>query len=696
MLVSYQVLNHIAVITVDNPPVNTLNLPVRVGLWEALDRLEQSSDASAAVLACAGRTFLAGADISEFGRPIQDPWLPDLVQKFEDASKPIVAAIHGTALGGGLEIAMGCHYRCATRDARLGLPEVKLGVLPGAGGTQRLPRLAGVPLALDMMLTGKPLTAERALEAGVVDEVVRGDLLEAAVARARQLVQEATVLRRTSLLPLDRTNISDDFFVSMRRNTEKSFRGFYAPERIIQCVEAALELPFEEAIKKERKLFFECEATVQSRAQRHLFYAERDVRKVPGIAKDSPSWPIEHVGVVGAGTMGRGIAMTFASAGMQVTILEVDGQALEKGLDAIRGRFRSQREKGRITNRESEQILSRIIGTDQYQELADMDLIIEAVYEDLALKKEVFGILDKICKPATILASNTSTLDLNAIAAATYRPQNVIGMHFFAPANIMPLLEIVRGHDTDDRVTATVSSLCRRIGKVGVVVGVCFGFVANRMFFPYVREAQFIVLEGVTPERVDAALYSWGMAIGPLAVSDLSGLDVFHRVFKEWSDCPKDPSFFRMGSMLYQLGRYGQKTGAGFYRYKDGMRIPDPDVVALAGAEAEKLGIPKREISDEEIIQRTLFAMINEGARVLEDRIVTRSGDIDVIFANGFGLPRYRGGPMFYADTVGLDYVYKEICALRNRYGDSFWTPAHLLERLVEAKTTFAEWSQSR
>ena len=694
--IHYQVEDGIAVITIDNPPVNAMSAAVRQGCWEALDRLAADASAQAAVLICAGRTFIAGADITEFDKPIVDPWLPDLVEKFEAAEKLIVAAIHGTALGGGLETAMGCHYRCAVASARMGLPEVHLGLLPGATGTQRLPRLVGARKALDMMTSGRQVNAGEALEAGIIEKLIEGDLRAGALAWARELLDSSAPVKRVSRLDVDADGADAAFFADYEQKLAHKARGFFAPGQIVKCVQAALSESFQDALATERRLFNECKTSTHSQAQRHLFFAEREVARVPDVPKTTPPREVNNVAVIGAGTMGGGITMNFVNAGIPVTLLEVDQAGLERGLGVIRKNYSSAVDKGRMSEAQLEQAMGLISPTTDYSDVAGADLVIEAVFENMDIKKQVFTTLDEVCKPGAILASNTSSLDLNEIAAMTKRPEDVIGMHFFAPANIMKLLEIVRGEKTAADVIATAMAGAKKIRKVGVLVGVCFGFVGNRMFFPYVREAQLMMLEGIPPQRVDQVAYDWGMAMGPHAVMDLSGLDIFYKLNNEWQDRPDDPVYCRMTSVLAEMGRLGQKTGVGTYRYEGRKAVPDPEVMEIARREAATLGVEQIEVSDEEIIERLLYSMINEGARVLEEGIAIRPGDIDVIFVNGYGLPRYRGGPMKYADMVGLDKVYAAVEKHRARYGDLWWTPAPLLEQLARSGSSFQEWSEGR
>ena len=690
-VVSYGREGAIALITIDQPPVNAMSHAVRQGVWDAIERLAADRDARAAVLLCAGRTWSAGADITEFDQPPRDPWLPQMVQKIEDAPKLVVAAIHGTALGGGLETALGCHYRCAATAAKLGFPEVNLGLIPGAGATQRVPRIAGVRRALDLIVSGRPISAREAREAGIVDEIIDGDLKAGAIAVALRLLESGAPLRRIGALEPDRSAATPAFFADFRKEIAPRTRGFFAPERVVQAVEASVQLSFADGMRRESELFEECRNSIESKAQRHLFFAEREAAKLPDVPKGAPPRPVSRVAVVGAGTMGGGIAMCFASAGIPVTLLEMNQAALDRGLGAIRKNYASAVEKGRMDAQQLERTMELLRGSVDYGDLAEIDLVVEAVFESMQVKLEVFGRLDAACKSGAILATNTSTLDVDDIARATRRPEDVIGLHFFAPANVMPLLEVVRGARTANDVLAGSMDVAKRIRKIAVVVGVCFGFVANRMFIPYIREAQQMILEGTSPDRIDAAAVAFGMAMGPNAVCDLSGIDVFRNLLAEWKERPADPSFCRMIDVLHGLKRLGQKTGAGFYRYAGRSPAPDPEVMAIAAREAAALGIAPHTVDDAEIAERLMCALVNEGARVLEDGIARRPGDIDVIFANGFGFPRWRGGPMFHADTIGPGKVYDAICRYRDRYGERYWTPAPLLERLAKSGGKFAD-----
>ena len=694
--VSYSREGRVAIITVDNPPVNALSLPVRAGLAAAFTQFANDADAGAAVLMCAGRTFIAGADITEFDKPIEEPWLPKVLIQIEANTKPVVAAIHGTALGGGLETAMACHYRVALPTAQVGLPEVSLGLLPGATGTQRLPRLLGVQGALDAMVSGRPLNAKVAAEKGVIDELVDGDLKAGAVAFAERLIAAGKPPRRVRDLPVDTSGLPPTFFADYRKGVARETRGFFAPEMIIQCVEAATTKTFDDGVAVENALFMKCMNSTHSKAQRHLFFAEREVAKVPDVPKDTKLRDIRKVAVIGGGTMGGGIAMNFANVGIPVLLKEINQEALDRGMAIIRGNYEGPVKKGKLSQAAMDKCMSLITPTLDYNDIADCDLVIEAVFETMSIKKEVFNKLDEVCKQGAILASNTSTLNVDEIAACTKRPEDVIGLHFFAPANVMTLLEIVRGAKTAKDVIATSMAMAKTIRKMGVLVRVCFGFVGNRMFFPYVREAQRMILEGIPAERIDKVAYDWGMAMGPNGVSDLSGLDVLSKVNKEWKEKPNDPAYCRVLEVLVEKGRFGQKTGAGIFKYEGRNAVPDPEVTAVAKAEAERLGVPQISVTDEEIIERLLFSMINEGALILEEGIAMRSSDVDVIFCHGYGMPRYRGGPMMYGDTVGLSTVVAAMEKYRARYGDLYWKPAPLLAKLAAEGKTFSQWSAAQ
>ncbi|HYW93553.1 MAG TPA: 3-hydroxyacyl-CoA dehydrogenase NAD-binding domain-containing protein [Gammaproteobacteria bacterium] len=685
-VVEYSKAAEIGVIAVNNPPVNALSQGVRAGLQESVRKGLSDEAVKAMVIVCEGRTFIAGADIREFGKPMADPGLVEVIREIEDSPKPVVAAIHGTALGGGLEVALACHYRCAVPSAKVGLPEVNLGLLPGAGGTQRLPRLVGADAALRMIAEGNHVPVTQAESMGLIDRILdTDDLRGAAVAYAQELLAGGKRPRKVSEMQvrLDNPNVFEEYEKSIARKK----RGFLAPFHCIKAVKAATELPFDQGMRRERELFAELMDSPQSKAQRHVFFAEREVARVPGLPKDTPKREIRTAGIIGAGTMGGGIAMNFANAGIPVYVLEGSQEALDKGLAVVRRNYENTARKGRITRDDVEQRMALIKPTLSYDDLAEVDLVIEAVFEDMGIKKEVFGKLDRVCKQGAILATNTSTLDVNEIASATSRPQDVMGMHFFSPANVMRLLENVRGEKTADDVVATVMSISRRIGKVGVCVGVCDGFVGNRMLHKRGREANFLVEEGALPQQVDKVLYDFGMPMGPFAMSDLAGLDVGYRIRqakrKEGHVEPRDSTWL---DKIVEMGRYGQKTGAGVYRYEEGNRtpIPDPEIEKLIVEHSKGIGIERREVSDQEILERCMYTMVNEGAKILEEGIAARPLDIDIVWIYGYGFPVYRGGPMFWADQVGLDKIYDAILKYRDRLGAEYWTPAPLLERLAK------------
>ncbi len=692
-VVKYETLGSLAVITIDNPPVNALSNAVREGLDNAFARAAQDAATDMVLLICAGRTFIAGADIREFDQAPREPHLPDLLNRIEAMSKPVVAAIHGTALGGGLETAMACHYRCASSDARMGLPEVNLGLLPGAGGTQRLPRLVGVELALDMMVGGRPIGAAQALAAGLVDEIIEtGDFRDGAVRWAGKLAANSAATRQTAAIPI--ADIREtDFFTSYRARIARRTRGLLSPELIVQSVEDAVSAPFAEALGRERERFMQCKASSQSAALRHLFFAERDVARIPGLDAAAAPRTVSTVAVLGAGTMGSGIALACLGAGCDVCLLDSSDEALNAAHERIAALLQQQADKGRIRPVQAAANLERLRLVNEYESLSEADLVIEAVFENMDVKTDVFASLDRVCRPGAVLATNTSTLDVDRIAAATTRPQDVIGLHFFSPAHVMRLLEIVRGRETSDEVIATAMAFARQLRKVGVLVGNCFGFVGNRMLYGYGRESQMLLLEGVAPQRVDRVMYDWGMAMGPHAVGDLAGLDVGYRVRQERTDLPDDPCFYRIADMLVERGRLGQKSGMGMYDYREGERgaYPSEEVTRMIRQEAERLGIAQRQIDDEEILERCIFALINEGARCLEEGIALRAADIDVIWVNGYGFPRHRGGPMFYASQIGLRRVYDGICRFRDTLDERYWQPAALLQKAV-TENSGIEW----
>jgi len=691
----------VGILTVNNPPVNALSPGVPEGIVAGLEEFEKDDSVKAIVLIGGGRTFIAGADIKEFGKITsggdrrKGPGFLGVLDRMESYSKPIVAAIHGTALGGGLETAMACHYRVAAPSAQVGQPEVKLGIIPGAAGTQRLPRLAGVAKAVEMCAAGDPIGAADALKAGIVDQIVEGDLLGGALAFARAKI--GTPPRRTRDLngKLGGEQANAPIFAFARDAARKKARNLLAPQAAINAVEAATKLSFDEGVKREAELFQECLFSDQSKALIHVFFGDREVGKIPGITKDTPQIPVKSAAVVGAGTMGGGIAMVFANAGIPVLLKETDQAVLDRGLATIAKNYANSVKKGRFSQEEMNQRMSRIRPTLTYDGFGEVDMVVEAVFEGMALKKQIFGELDKVVRPGAILASNTSTLNIDEIASATSRPEWVIGTHFFSPANVMRLLEIVRGKASSKEVIATLMTLSKKLGKVGVLVGNCRGFVGNRMFGPYRREAQFLVEEGATVEAVDQALYDFGMAMGPLATGDLAGLDVGWRIRKEFGD-NKDTSVRQpiLEDRLCELGRYGQKTGAGWYKYDENRRpMHDPEVDKLIDQVRQEIGRAPRSISAEEIVERTIYALVNEGARILEDGYALRAVDIDIIYINGYGFPAYRGGPMWYADTVGLKKVYERVQEFEKEHG-ALWAPAPLLKRLAEEGKTFAEFDK--
>jgi 3-hydroxyacyl-CoA dehydrogenase len=652
-IVHYELRREIATITADNPPVNALSQPVRAGLLKAFQAAAESG-CKAIVLICEGRTFFAGADISEFGKPPADPWLPELLNFIESSEVPVIAAIHGTALGGGLETAMACHYRLADPKAKLGLPEVSLGLLPGAQGTQYAPRLVGVEAALDLMVSGRPVSAQQALEMGLVDRLADDALLPSALTFAQELIDEGTEPRRTSRLPVESGHLPEGFFDAVREKVALKTRGLPAPQRIIDCVEDAVGLGFEQAAARERDRFSELMMSPESAGLRHVFFAERKAAKIEDVPADTTLRPIESVGIIGAGTMGGGIAMNFANAGIPVTLLEINQESLDRGLGICRKNYERSAKKGRLTGEQVEQLMGLISGTTSYDDLEEADLVIEAVFENPEIKYEVFRTLDEVCKPGAILASNTSYQDIDKIAAVTSRPEDVLGMHFFSPANIMKLLEVVRGDRTSGEVLATVMRLARKIRKVPVLSRVCYGFIGNRMFNGYMREAQMLLLEGATPSQVDAALEQFGMAMGPVAVADLAGLDIGYKARQSLPDLPDDPAN-HVVDQLVESGRLGQKTGSGFYRYdpETRRRLADPEVEAMIRAEAGALGVDQIELTDEVIVERVLRPLVEEGVKILDEGIAQRPGDIDIVYIYGYGFPAHRGGPMFYGKLRG-------------------------------------------
>jgi 3-hydroxyacyl-CoA dehydrogenase len=689
----------VAILTLDNPPVNAMALPVRVALQNALTDALADTGTRAIVLAGAGKLFSAGADIREFDTGVsnESPTLRELIAAVEDSAKPVVAALHGTAVGGGCELALGCHARVARAGTQIGLPEVTLGLVPGAGGTQRLPRLIGVAAALEAIVSGKPLTAERAHEAGLVDEIVPadGDSVGVAAAFAERIAAGGAWVRtreRTEHLEAARDRL--DLFDEQRKQVARKLRGFDAPLACIDCVEAAVTRPFDDGMAFERVTFQRLRTSPQSAALRHAFFAEREARRVRGVPPETPEWPIAEAAVIGCGTMGGGIAMCFANAGIPVVVTEESAAALEHGMDTVRNNYAGSVSRGSLSAAEAEARLALIEPTLDFERVAGADVVVEAVFESMELKKTIFTRLDAICRKGTLLATNTSSLDVNEIASTTSRPEHVVGLHFFSPAHVMRLLEIVRGATVSSEALATALALSRRLGKVGVVVGVCDSFAGNRMLYPYTRQAQFLLEEGALPEQVDRVLYEFGFPMGPFAVGDLAGLDVGFKVRQHREpQRPKHLRYSRLADQLYHMGRYGQKTGKGWYLYEKGNRtpVPDPEVTALIVAESERLGIERRPVSDREILERCLYALINEGAKILDEGIAERSSDLDLVWLHGYGFPRYRGGPMYWADSVGLDRVLDTMERFHAEHGE-WLRPAPLLQRLAREGGSFGGW----
>ena len=689
---------NVAVITLDNPPVNGLGHALRVAIVEGVDAAQADSDIEAIVLIGAGKAFSGGADIREFNTPKMsaEPSLATVIRTIEASSKPVIAAIHAVAMGGGLELALGCHFRVASPGAQIALPEVKLGILPGAGGTQRLPRVVGLETALNMIVSGAPQMSEKLANTRLFDQMIDGDLLQGAVAFARNVVAQPGDAKRSlplvRNLPIDHPN--PDGYLQFASNTVTAVaKNYPAPPACVEALRAAVTLPFDEGLTKERELFLMLVNTTESKALRHAFFAERAASKIPDIPESTPTRDIRSAAVIGAGTMGGGIAMNFANAGIPVTILEMKQEALDKGIGTITKNYENTAKKGRLAPDKMQQQLGLIKGSLDYAAIGQADIVIEAVFEDMGVKEQVFRKLDEVMKPGAILATNTSTLDINRIAAVTKRPQDVIGLHFFSPANVMKLLEIVRGSATAPDVLATSMKLSKTIRKTGVVSGVCDGFIGNRMLEQYLRQAMFVVEEGALPQDVDRAMERFGMAMGPFRVSDLAGLDIGWAIRKRrYVERPK-MKYSKWLDRICEMGRFGQKTGAGIYKYAPGKRdpIPDPAITELVTNYSKELNVTRRRVSDDEIVHRCVYALVNEGAKILDEGIAMRASDIDMVYLTGYGFPLFRGGPMFYADTQGLANVVatmKKFAA--NPHGEpSFWTPAPLLARLAAEGKTF-------
>jgi len=689
-IVSYAVQGHLGVITLNNPPVNALSVSKGV-LQRILDAIKEGEHDTAVkgfLIVGSGRAFCGGADISEFGKPapVGLSTLPNLVSYMDTVTKPLIAGIHGFALGGGLELALACHFRAAMPGAQLGLPEVKLGILAGAHGTQRLPRVLGAARALEMMTSGDPVGTEKAFELGLIDEILKGEMPAAAIQFANRVVREGREIKRTNAGQAAVEGPVEAFFQAARARIAKAQRGYPAPLVICDCVEAAVTLPFKQGVQRERDGFEKLRPGSESRALRHLFFAEREVAKIPDVPEGTSTREVKTAAVIGAGTMGGGIAMNFLNAGIPVKMLEMSQAALDKGLGIIANNYAATVAKGRLLQEDMDKRMGLLQGVLEYEAIKDSDIVIEAVFEDMAVKKQVFAKLDAVMKPGAILATNTSTLDIDEIAAVTKRPEDVIGLHFFSPANVMKLLEVVRAAKTGKDVLATSMKLARTIKKVGVVAGVCDGFIGNRMLHSYFREAGFLLEEGALPQQVDKVIEDFGFAMGPFRVSDLAGLDVGWYIRKRQAATrPAHQRYSKVADQICEVGRFGQKTNAGWYRYEPGNRtpIPDPQIEQLIVAASAEAGMQRREISDQEILERCMYALVNTGAKILEEGIALRASDIDIVYVYGYGFPRYRGGPMFYADTVGLDKVFESVQRFHAQHGE-FWAPSSLLERLAK------------
>ena len=684
-VVSYQLQNQLGIIRIDNPPVNALSHAVRAGLMDALEQAAED-DSQALLILCQGRTFIAGADITEFGKPPQAPHLPDVIEAIENFSKPVVAGLHGNALGGGLEVALSAHYRCAVPATKLGLPEVKLGLLPGAGGTQRLPRVVGVEAALDMMTGGAPISAQKALESGLVDKVLDGELESGAIDFANQLIADRATVRPMGSLEAEEP-AEADFYDRYRKKIARKSRGQIAPGFIIELVELATKTTIAEGQAMERQRFLECRNSPQASAMQYVFFAERATSKLSDIPRDTATLPVDSVAVIGAGTMGGGIAMCLANAGIPVTLVETKQEFLDRGMSVIEKNYATSVKRGRFTQAQVDSFLANFSGTTDYADIGNVDVVIEAVFENMDVKKEVFTKLDDACKAGCILATNTSYLDVDEIAATTNSPGQVIGAHFFSPANVMKLLEVVRAAKTSPEVVQTFMKLAKKIGKIPVAVGVCNGFVGNRMLKGYGRQAQLLLLEGASPEQVDGAMQSWGMAMGPIAVGDLAGLDIGYRSRRDQGIESRSVKESTLADTLVEMERLGQKTGAGYYRYdaETRKRQSDPEVLSLIEDVAAQWQVERREIDEEEVVERLILALVNEGAAILKEGIAARPSDIDIVYLNGYGFPVWRGGPMYYADTLGLNNVIDKLKALKTMTGDSCWEPSALLLELAES-----------
>jgi 3-hydroxyacyl-CoA dehydrogenase len=687
----YAVRDGIAVITLDNPPVNGLGNALRAALLEHLKKADADPAVQAVVLIGSAKAFSGGADIREFNQPRTKPDLPEVNDQQDAMKKPLLAAIGGFALGGGLEVALACHYRIATPKTQLGLPEVKLGILPGSGGTQRLPRIVPMAEAVRMMTTGEPISAEKGKELGLIDELVQGDLLESAVSYARSLVREKKPLRRIRDMKAKLDGDPKAFFAQVREKVAKEARGYPAPLEIVACAEAAATLPFDEGRKVERDGFAKLVVGNESKALRHMFFAERQTSKIPDVPEDTPVRDVRKAAVIGAGTMGGGIAMSFANAGIPVTLVDMSEDAVQKGINTIRRNYETTVSKGRLSQADMDKRLGLIQKSTRLEDARDADIFIEAVFERMDVKQDIFRKLDGIARPGAILATNTSTLDVDQIAAATRRPQEVIGTHFFSPANVMRLLEVVRGEKTAKDVLATTMKLGKKLRKVAVVSGVCDGFIGNRMLEKYGQQSLFLIDEGATPQQVDAAMTKWGMAMGPFTMYDMAGNDIGWEIRKRRAKERPDMVYSKIADRICEQGRFGQKTGKGYYRYEPGNRkpLPDPEVEKIIKSYREEIDIKPRAISDEEIVERLIYALVNEGAHILDEGIALRASDIDMVYLTGYGFPPFRGGPMFYADTIGLKNVLDAIERFQKGYQGGQWKPAPLLVKLAKEGRRF-------
>lgn len=688
-VIQYELKNNIAVISVNNPPVNTLSQAVRQGIADSIDRLNHDPVARAGIIICVGRTFIAGADISEFNKPPLDPSLPEVISKIEASNKIIIAALHGTALGGGFETAMACHYRCAVSEAKVGLPEVKLGLLAGASGTQRLPRLIGAEAAIQWMVSGDHIEVADAFKLGAIDRILTGDLLNGALEFANELLTADATPVRLSEKEMLMDSASVKLIADYRKKIDNQWSGYFAPQKIIDCVEACLSMPYDEAVKLERKLFNQCKASSHSNALRRLFFSERQVGKVPGLSRDTPVREINAVAVVGAGTMGSAIAVSFLNSGYSVYLIDQDETNLDKGISNIKKIYQSEVDKGRLSDEQLNERLSRLTTSLELSHIHKVDLVIESIIEDFDIKYNLIQELQTIVNPNTIIASNTSTLDINRLIDNTRYPENIIGMHFFAPAHQMKLLEIVRSNKTDKDVLATIMGLAKKLRKIGVVVNSGFGFAGNRIFLTYLREAQLMLLQGSSPSDIDKVACEWGFPMGPFSVMDLSGLDVFHSIYEQLKNVPGKYCYYPVSNVLFESGHLGRKTQSGFYQYQDSSKQENSQVIEISRQMADKYGIEQRRLGGEEIIERLIYAMINEGVYVLQEKIVSNPGDIDVIMTNGYGFPRYRGGPMCYADIIGLEKVYQCICEYDKQYPDNIWSPSGLLREMIDKGESF-------